>query len=185
MFGSKFAPIFSRKNIKYLAILGVFALAACDESSNVVAGFTKGSIVGSTLTYANSKGPVLVEIHGDPFGMRDSVLAEKILAALDGHFTSPVIRFTTDKDQAFSSNVSYRIAFGWPHTINPEELCGKDIPDLSPNIEKITVAGAFCLDNERLADAEGWVANVQTPDDMKFKLLMSDLARRILDRGPE
>ena len=66
-----------------------------------------------------------------------------------------------------------------------EELCAKKILDLSPNIEKITVAGAFCMDNERLADAEGWVTDVKTPDDQKFKMLMSDLARSILDRGPE
>ncbi len=172
---------------KNFTILGLaaFALAACGEASNVTPGFTKGDIVKSTLIYANSKGPVLVEIHGDPFGMRDSVLAEKILAALAGHFTSPVIRFTTDKDQASKSNVSYRIAFGWPLNEGAEELCGKEIPDLSPNIEKITVAGAFCLENERLADAEGWVDGVKTPDDLKFKSLMSDLARSILDRDTE
>jgi hypothetical protein len=172
-------------NLKYLAVLGVFALAACDESSNVTAGFTRGEIVKSTLVYANSKGPVLVEIHGDPFRMRDSVLADKVITALEGHFSAPPLRFTTDKDKAFTPNVSYRIAFGWPLKEGAEELCGKKIPDLSPNLEKIAVAGAFCMDNERLADAEGWVSGVKTPDDTKFKLLMSDLARSILDRDVE
>ena len=115
----------SLSKIKYLAVFGVFALAACDEASNVTPGFTRGDIVGSTLSYSQSKGPVLVEIHGDPFGMRDSVLAEKILAALEGHFTSPVIRFTTDKDKAFTPNVSYRIAFGWPMKEGADERRGR------------------------------------------------------------
>ncbi len=173
------------QKFKYLTIFGVFALAACDEASNVTPGFTRGEIVKGALIYSNSKGPILIEIHGDPFGMRDSVLAEKIIASLEGHFTTPVIRFTTDKDKAFTPNVSYRIAFGWPKKEGAEELCSKKIPNLSPKTEKITVAGAFCMDNERLADAEGWVSDVKTPDDIKFKSLMSDLARSVLDRGTE
>ena len=179
-FGSKLSSKF-----KHLAVIGVLALTACDEASNVTPGFTRGEIVQSTLIYSNSKGPIVVEIHGDPFGMRDSVLAEKILASLVGHFTSPIIRFTTDKDKAFTPNVTYRIAFGWPEKEGAEELCSKKIPDLSPKLEKITVAGAFCMDSERLSDAEGWVTDVKTPDDLKFKSLMSDLARSVLDRGVE
>ncbi len=107
------------------------------------------------------------------------------MGALDGHFASPIIRFTTDKDKAFTPNVRYRIAFGWPQKAGPEELCGKDIPDLTPNIEKIIVAGAFCMDDERLSDVEGWVSGVKTPDDVKFKFLMSDFGRGVLDRNTE
>ena len=48
-----------------------------------------------------------------------------------------------------------------------------------------TVAGAFCMYDERLSDAEGWVSGVKTPDDVKFKSLMSDLGRGVLDRNTE
>ncbi|MBT7954031.1 MAG: hypothetical protein HN731_02485 [Rhodospirillaceae bacterium] len=177
------------ENSKIKAALGVLVLAllltACDDTSNVTPGFTRGEIARSAVIRANSKGPILIEIFGDPFGMRDSVLAEKIIAALDGHFASPVLRFTTDDDEAYTPNVRYRIAFGWPVSADAKELCDKDIPDISPKLEKITVAGALCFDKERLIDAEGWVKGVKTPDDLKFKTLMSDLARNILDRDTE
>jgi hypothetical protein len=41
------------------------------------------------------------------------------------------------------------------------------------------------MDDERLSDAEGWVSGVKTPDDVKFKSLMSDLGRGVLDRNTE
>ncbi len=72
----------SAGSLKIAAIAGVLLLSACDETSNVTPGFTRGEIVESTLIFANSKGPVPVEIYGDPFGMRDSVLAEKFWARL-------------------------------------------------------------------------------------------------------
>jgi hypothetical protein len=41
------------------------------------------------------------------------------------------------------------------------------------------------MDDERLSDAEGWVSGVKTPDDVKFKFLMSDFGRGVLDRNTE
>ncbi len=105
-----------RKSIHSSAIAAaaLLFLAACDDVPNIVAGFSNGPIVGSTINFVQSKGPMLLQVYGDPFGMSDRVFHNKVVDALQGSIQSPLIQFTRTRRDAGVSNVNFRLAFGFP-----------------------------------------------------------------------
>lgn len=170
--------------VKFLAIGGLLFLAACEEEpSGVTPGFYRGDIVESSLIYAQSKGPVLAQIYGDPYGLGNDVLGEKVRHALIGHFQAPIIKFTGSEAEAGSPNIRIRIAFGFPEDENSRELCGKEIPQLSSPKEKLIATSVFCMDGEMLAEASGWTMKVHDPDSRGFSLFVSDLARSVMGKS--
>ncbi len=105
-----------RKSIHSSAIAAaaLLFLAACDDVPNIVAGFSNGPIVGSTINFVQSKGPMLLQVYGHPFGMSDRVFHNKVVDALQGSIQSPLIQFTRTRRDAGVSNVNFRLAFGFP-----------------------------------------------------------------------
>jgi len=156
-------------------------LAACDDVPNIVAGFSKGPVVGSTITFAQSKGPMLVQVYGDPFGMSDRVFHNKVVDALQGSIQSPLIRFTRNRSEAGVSNVTFRLAFGFPKGEQAEEICKDKIPDPVDSDTQIRLRGAVCMDGELLVEADGWMKKEGTPDSAGFKRFITAMSISVLE----
>jgi hypothetical protein len=168
--------------LRSLLLVGLLALAGCDDGPSVVAGMPQGGIVKSTLTYIHARGAVLTEVYGDPFNATGGDVAGKVIAAVQGSIQSPLLKFTGKPAEAGIGNATFRIAFGYPTGTQTYHLCDQDVPELEArDDEKITVLGVFCLDGELLADAEGWVKNIDGIDDFRFRQLISQLAITVLD----
>ncbi len=167
------------------AFMGLFLLAACEEDPSIVTpGHYRGEIVESSLMYAQSKGPVLLQVYGDPYGVGTEALGEKVRQTMVGHFQSPIIQFTGSEQQAGSPNIRIRIAFGYPESENSREICGDKMPKLSPNKEKLIASSVFCMDGEMLADASGFVLKADTHQSKKFEFFAIDLVRSVVGKGP-
>jgi len=173
----------SLKNILKACVSAVpLFLAGCDEGPAVVSNFVKGGgIVWSSMVDAGKKGPVLVEIHGNPFGGGQEVFEKTILNVMGGAIQQRVFQYTTNKNDAPSPNTKITVLFGAPISLNGNRICEGDRPEPKYDLEKITVRAVLCARDELLSDAEGWVKNVTSPDEERFKILLGDVTRRLVE----
>lgn len=163
-------------------LAGMLALAACDEAPTVHTGYSRGPIVNSTINFVQSKGPLLVQVHGNPFGRPSEDFAVTVMKDIAGAIQSPLIRFTRNPAEAGIKNITYRIVFGYPENQDYEELCTDKVPTLHRSDSRITVAGVLCQNNDRLAEVAGSFMMVK-PDHPMYKMLLVLLTQTLLDNS--
>jgi len=161
---------------------GLLALVGCDEAPTIVEGHSAGPIVASTINYVQAKGPILVKVHGSPYGNAGDAFADEVLKHIAGSVQAPVLRFTRNPAETGVSNFVYHIAFGAAEGDSGEELCKGESMNLSTSDSRITVLGAFCLDDQRLFNAFGSVKHVEQSDPFFPKLLVQ-LTQSVLDKS--
>jgi hypothetical protein len=169
--------------LKRLLSLGAAAIAsvvaACEEGPATVSGTWRSPATWSTMVYASSAGPMLVEVLGQPFpGLAADSLSGQIAEAMTGQLIGRPITFTAARDLAARPQYRVVLAFNAADTTDPRAVCaGKVAP--GPAAEKITIIASFCDDGQMLASVKGWIARVDGPADSRFRRLIGQITREL------
>jgi len=172
-------------SFKKLAALGaaLFSplLSACDDANGpaVVNTYDHGG-VWENVVYAGKDSPILVNIHGNPFGGDANLLADNVLLHMSNAISQRVLHYTTNPAEAKSTSIKVILLFGADKTANGRKICEGKLPEVKPiEGDKITLRAVFCSDEQLMSDVEGWVKNVTGPDDKRFKVLVGDITRQL------
>lgn len=174
--------------LKRLLSLGAAALAAlgsgCGDGPATLAGTWRSAATWSSMIYATSTGPLLVEVHGAPFALPAAEFRTQIAAAMTNHVFGRPTAFTADPQQAPHPRYRVVLAFNPAMDTDPRALCDGRVATAATPQERITVQGAFCDGATLLASISGWVAKVSGPDDRRFSQLMAQLTRELFGSAP-
>jgi len=172
-------------SFKKIATLGaaLFAplLSACDNADGpaVVNTYDHGG-VWENVVYAGKDSPILVNIHGNPFGGAEAMLADNVLLSMSNAISSRVLHYTTNEAEAKSTSIKVILLFGADKTANGRKICEGKLPTITPAQDgKVMLRAVFCSDEQLMSDVEGWVKNVTGPDDKRFKRLIGDMTRQL------
>lgn len=174
--------------LKRLLSLGAGALAAltagCGDGPATLSGTWRSPATWSSLVYATSHGPLLVEVHGSPFGEPVPEFRAAMAAAMTNKVFGRPTAFTADPQAAPQPRFRAVLAFNPPPDTDARALCEGRIATAALPGERITVQGAFCDGNTVLASVQGWVAKVQGRDDRRFQMLIGQLTRELFGSPP-
>lgn len=169
--------------LKRLLSTGAAALAAllsgCGDGPATVPGGWRSPATWSSMIHASKDGPLLVEVHGDPFGLPPAQFRQAVAAAMDNAIFGRPATFTPDREQAPQPRYRVVLAFNAPDNTDPRDLCRGQVATLAQPAERVTVQGVFCEDAALLASIRGWVAKVNGAEDERFRLLLRQLTREL------
>ncbi|MBF0324040.1 MAG: hypothetical protein HQL42_03115 [Alphaproteobacteria bacterium] len=169
--------------LKRLLSLGAAAVAsvvaACEEGPATVSGTWRSPATWSTMVYASSAGPMLVEVLGQPFAnLSPESLSGHVADSMTGQLIGRPITFTADQAQAPRPQFRVILAFNAADTTDPKSLCAGKVV-LGAPAEKITLIASFCDDGQMLASVKGWVARIDGPTDSRFRRLIGQVTREL------
>lgn len=174
--------------LKKILSLGAAALAAftagCGDGPATVAGTWRSAATWSSMVYATSTGPMLIEVFGAPFDTPAAEFRAALAAAMTNKVFGRRFAFTTDREQAPLPRYRVVLAFNPPPDTDARALCEGRVAVAADRREKITVQGAFCDGTTLLASIQGWVAKVEGQNDPRFLLLMEQLTRELFGSPP-
>lgn len=169
--------------LKRLLSLGAAALAgltaACEEGPATLAGTWRSPATWSTMIYATSTGPMLVEVHGTPFAVDAGEFRDQVAEAMSNKIIGRVTLFTARRDLAPRPRYRVVLAFNAPDDLDMDRLCTGDPPVAAEPRETVTVQAAFCDGDKLMASLRGRVARVEGPGDKRFRQLMAQVAREL------
>lgn len=173
--------------LKRLAKVSAAALATlvsgCGDGPATVAGW-RSPAAWSSLVYATSQGPLLVEVHGQPFGGAAPPFRDAVLEAMAGGvFGRPTV-FTSEPASAPQPRYRAVMAFNPPDSADPRDLCRGQVATALQGSGRVTVLAAFCDGDTLLASIRGWVAKVDGADDRRFRKLINQLTRELFGSPP-
>lgn len=173
--------------LKKLLSIGAAAMATlvagCGDGPATVAGW-RSPAAWSSMIYATKDGPLLLEVHGDPFGLPPTRFRQTVAEAMTNGIFGRPSTFTPDREQASQPRYRVVLAFNAPDSTDPRDLCRGQVATLAQPGERVTVHGAFCDDATVLASIRGWVAKIQGADDARFRLLIQQLTRELFGTAP-
>lgn len=158
-----------------LAALG----AGCGDGPATVAGGWRSQAAWSSMVYATTGGPMLVQVHGTPFDVAPDHFRALLAEAMTNKVFGRPTAFTADPSAAPQPAYRVVLAFNPPADTDPRNLCEGRVAIAAKAGDRITVLGAFCQDGTLLASIRGWVAKVDGPDDARFRMLMAQLTREL------
>lgn len=164
------------------------ALTACGDGPATVAGTWRSPAAWSTLVYATAEGPLLLEVHGDPFGIEPPAFRRQVAAAMADAVPGRPFGFTLAAEQAPQPGIRVVMAFQPAPTLTAKQLCaGKVVVASGPpgapgvvNDARLTLLAAFCQGEDLLASVSGWVAKLDGPDDRRFALWLRQALRDMI-----
>lgn len=169
------------KALRWLAAGLAPLIAACEDGPSVVSNFNKeASLIQSVLTHASTGGPVLAEIHGNPWGLEEPAFARIVLDRFSEAIQGKVITYTTLEREAPHPNIRVIVVFNALEALPGHRLCEGRMPEVQFNPVKMTVRAVLCADGDLVSDAEGVARNLEGPNDRRFRRLVGDLARALL-----
>ena len=169
------------------ALFGVIAgalgalLGACEDVPTTVDNYYRGSIVWSSYVSVVKKGPVWVQVAGEPFDGPIERTTDVVLAQMEKAMTALPGKFTLYKEEAASEDIRVILVFnGGP--FNGERVCQERTlpPGGGPSDKRTHLRAIFCDRTDLLSDAEGYVDDLKGFDDPKFGKLVWHLTRRII-----
>lgn len=174
--------------LKRLFSLGAAALAAmvsgCGDGPATVAGTWRSPAAWSSMIYATSKGPMLIEVHGDPFGQNAADFRAQLAEVMTNKIMGRATAFTADPALAPQPRYRVVLAFNAPDNADARHLCEGSVATAAAPSEKVTVLGAFCDGGTLLASVRGWVVKVDGPGDTRFRQLMAQVVRDLFGNAP-
>lgn len=169
--------------MKKLLSLGAAALTAlvggCGDGPSTVPGGYRNPATWSTFFAATSSGPLLLEVHGDPFGTSAAELRTQVAKAMSAAIPARPFSMTTDPQAASLPKVKVVVALGAPANLDIAELCaGRAVTGTAKaDGGRIDVMAAFCHAGSQMSWVRGWVAKVDGPGDARFARLMGQVMR--------
>lgn len=166
------------KKITGCIVAGVSALlSGCGEQvPNVISNYNRGEIVMSSFIYATSKGPMMVELYGNPFKESGSEVADMIIKRMAQAMPQRPVKFTTIEAQAPSPEHRVKILLGGENTVNGERLCQGNIKlSAAPDPNKIKIRAVYCASGQLMSDVEGWMLDPKTATDERFGQMISQV----------
>lgn len=174
--------------LKRLASLGAAVMAAmvsgCGDGPATVAGGWRSPATWSSMVYASSAGPLLVEVHGDPFGLNAAEFRRHLAGLMTNKVFGRPTAFTADPSAAPQPRYRVVLAFNPPDDTDTRQLCSGSVATAAKPGERVTVLGAFCEGPALLASIKGWVARVDGADDKRFRQLMEQMVRELFGSPP-
>ena len=164
--------------------LGAAALAAlvsgCGDGPSTVPGGYRSAATWSTFFSATASGPMLLEVHGDPFGSFADDLRERIAGAMAGAIPSRPFTLTLDPGAAGNPKVRVVVALGAPPSLDAAELCAGRIPAAAPAAAgRVELLAALCDGGALLSSVRGWVGKVDGAGDARFARLLGQVMREL------
>ncbi len=156
-------------------------VAACEGAPTTQQVYRRHEDMVSILQDASMKGPVLVQVHGNPFvtGEQhlDTVITEELKRAV------PRIRdleFTTDP--AVAGNPKYRVvlAMGALESQPGDALCEANAEITTETVDPIRVVAVFCVDDTLYSEVRGSIKASASPDDKGFRKWVGQIGRDLL-----
>lgn len=176
--------------MKKLLSLGAAALAAlvggCGDGPSTVPGGYRSPATWSTFFAATSHGPLLLELHGDPFGTPAAELRTRVAKAMSAAIPARPFAMTTDAQAASLPKVKVVVALGVPPGLDAAELCAGRAMTATARADgaRIDVLAAFCHGDVTMSWVRGWVAKVEGPDDSRFTRLLGQMMRELAGDPP-
>ena len=170
----------ARRVAGLLALLAL--LAACDEVGTITRPFHLGERVQGAWDYAGSHGPILTEVHGNPFPEHGAeTLAMRVVDRLAKSGQVRPTAYTMDPRQAFFPATRLVLLFGvnnvqadavcaGRHAIGQDGIVGDDI----------LLVLVMCSESLALAMTDGRIPRVDTLDDESFGWLISHSLQTML-----
>lgn len=173
--------------LKRLLSVGAAALAAlgsgCGDGPATNAGW-RSPAAWSTMIYASAQGPLLLVVHGDPFGQDALGFRNRVAAAMTNQLIGRPLAFTIDPQAAPQARYRVVLAFNPPDDTNPRSLCDGSVATAAAPRDRLTVHGAFCDGPDLLASVTGWVTGVKGDDERRFTQLLGQTVRDLFGNPP-
>ncbi len=176
--------------MRKLLSLGAAALAAlvggCGDGPSTVPGGYRNAATWSSFFSATSHGPLLLEVHGNPFGVPAAEVKAGVAKAMSAALPSRPFAMTLDPQAAPASKIRVVVALGVPQSLDAAELCAGRVVTATTRADggRIDVLAAFCDGGGLLSSVRGWVAKVDGPDDSRFTRLMGQVMRELAGDPP-
>ena len=167
------------------AVLGA-ALTACAAGGIIIQPPNIGSYDPEMLGYAASRGALLTQVVGNPFGLPQQEVEAAVVDSMAGVQIGPRVKFSTRVSAAQAS--PYRVVV----LLNPApgaqvaQLCGAATQPTTQSIgavsDKLRAMAAFCSDDTVVTSVAGSAAGVRGPKDPAFRGLIRGMVRELFPR---
>ncbi len=176
-------------HIAATAVLGA-ALTACAAGGIIVQPPIIGSYDPEMLGYAASRGALLTQVVGNPFGLPQQEVEAAVVSSMVGARFGPRVRFSTRVSAAQAS--PYRVVV----LLNPApgaqvgRLCGDSTQPTAQSTgavsDKLRAMAAFCSDDTVVTSVTGSVFGVRGPKDPAFRGLIRGMVGELFpSRDPD
>ncbi len=168
-------------HIAAAAVLGA-ALTACTAGGIIVQPPTIGSYDPEMLGYAASRGALLTQVVGNPFGLPQQEVEAAVVDSMVGIRFGPRVKFSTRVSAAQAS--PYRVVV----LLNPApgaqvgRLCSDFTQPTAAVSDKLRAMAAFCSDDTVVTSVTGLVFGVRGPKDPAFRGLIRGMVGELFPR---
>jgi hypothetical protein len=173
--------------IRRLLTFGTTALAAlvggCGDGPSTVPGGYRSAATWSSFIHASAKGPLLLEIKGDPFAVGRDALTAVIAGSMEAAIPARPFSLTIDPAQAPHPTFRVVVALGPPKSLAESDICAGAAWTPAPpvgNGGRIEVIATFCDGTALLSSVRGWVARVEGIGDRRLRHLLGQMVRELM-----
>lgn len=172
-----------RKLVAGAAALVAGVTAACEQAPRSTVVYMRPGGVWSYLTYAQARGPVLVETVTPPVaGGGSGDLERRVAEAVRRGIHGLAVRTTPRADEAGAPDFRLRVAFDLPPSTAPEALCHEAAPAQEEDPSHLRVLAVFCHGTTLDAAVIGSIKRPLTPGDERIDKLISQISRQIFTK---
>lgn len=170
--------------VKTRTLAGLFsalaALVGCDEGPASNLSFTTTPDVWSFVVAAARGGPLLVEVHGNPFREPGDVVSREMTAAIATAFTEPWLTFTASKEGANAPDVRLIWLLDPDSGFNADGVCAGRLPGFAAGRRVTEIRAVFCQGERPLSAVHGWMRRPDSAADARWRALIAQMARQLL-----
>ncbi len=156
------------------------ALFGCDEGPASNLTFKSTPDVWSFVTAIGSGGPLLVQVHGNPFREPGEMVSRAVVRAIGGTFTEPWLHFTDQAGEAASKDARLIWLIDPQSGFNADLVCAGELPALDAGRRVMELRAVFCHRGRPLSAVHGWIRRPDSAGDPRWRNLISQMARQLL-----
>lgn len=159
-------------------------VAACDGAPKTQQVYFKDPGVREYLQWATIEGPMLVEVHGNPFPTAKPFLDHVVAEELEASITYIAkVRLTTERALAVHPEYRVIVVMGAHKALDGQTLCVDTPPRMDPGADPMRMVAVFCRREEMLSLVHGSIRIGDSPDDKRFRDWIGQIGRDLLNPG--
>ncbi|WP_420405529.1 hypothetical protein [Nisaea sp.] len=177
------------RSMKHFITASVLALAvaACGTTVTQAPTGVTGQSKAQVLAFAGKRGPVLLQVSGEPFreGRRETALASAEI--LSDVFKEVPRGFTASPSEAGAPQFRFRLAFDPVSSSNPERICSADASNplsYDRRAPRQTLFMVFCRQNVPIAAVTALSERMDSLQDPRYRDLLLQSARQMFQADP-